>query len=331
MKLWSGTEDFRRKSMLLGPVFLGFLILLSPWLGEIPRQARMIPFLVSLVFLGLPHGAMDHLVPSRLSEISMKRGALDVSLLYLFLGGLYGLVWFMFPVASLAAFVIITWLHWGDGDVYAVKKLWPGDVYTDRFTVAASGLLRGGIPMLIPLVAYPDLYVGFLESVQSLFMSSAGGFSVLYSESLRLAVLVLVVTLALIHFLYIYVASGRIPAYRISEISVLVVFFLVLPPVFAVGIYFCLWHSVRHLCRLSLLPGSSRQALEKGEHRAYLYSILRDTAPLTAVSILLLTFVTFSLQGIDLQGFVALYLVFISVLTLPHTALVLWMDKSQYG
>jgi Brp/Blh family beta-carotene 15,15'-monooxygenase len=331
MKLWSGAEDFRRKSMLIGPFFLGLLILLSPWLGEISIQARIIPFLVSLVFLGLPHGAMDHLVPSRLSDISRKRGVLDVSLLYLFLGGLYSFLWFVFPVASLAGFVIITWLHWGDGDVYAVKKLWPGDVYTDRFTAAASGLLRGGIPMLIPLVAYPDLYVGFLESVQSLFISSTGGFSVLYSESLRLAVLVFVIILALIHFIYIYVASGRVPVYRISEISVLVVFFLVLPPVFAAGIYFCLWHSVRHLCRLSLLPGPSRHSVEKGDHRAYISSILRDTAPLTALSILLLAFVTFSLQKIDLQSFIALYLVLISVLTLPHAVLVLWMDRVQFG
>lgn len=43
------------------------------------------------------------------------------------------------------------------------------------------------------------------------------------------------------------------------EIVLLAAFFALVPPVLAVGLYFCLWHSVRHVGRLMLLDPTSLQ------------------------------------------------------------------------
>jgi Brp/Blh family beta-carotene 15,15'-monooxygenase len=78
-----------------------------------------------------------------------------VGLLYLVLGGLYLALWFAAPVAAFALFVALTWFHWGGGDLHALSALsrqgWVSHGQTRR---ALTLLVRGGLPMLVPLLAF---------------------------------------------------------------------------------------------------------------------------------------------------------------------------------
>jgi Brp/Blh family beta-carotene 15,15'-monooxygenase len=119
-----------------------------------------------------------------------------------------------------------------------------------------------------------------------------------------------------------------------GELALLWVFFATLSPVLAVGLYFTLWHALRHIARLLLVDPTSRPALATGDAADALGRFARDAAPLTAVSLLLFVGLAFvvpdspSLAG-DLDGLLALYLVGIAVLTLPHVVVVTWMDRVQ--
>ena len=113
------------------------------------------------------------------------------------------------------------------------------------------------------------------------------------------------------------------------ETVLLAAYFAFVPPLPAVGLYFCLWHSARFVARLMLLDGAS--PLREGRLVPALAYFFRDAAPLTAVALGLLVALYFAVPGAGngAAALLALYLVLISTLTLPHVAIVLWMDRKE--
>jgi Brp/Blh family beta-carotene 15,15'-monooxygenase len=116
-----------------------------------------------------------------------------------------------------------------------------------------------------------------------------------------------------------------------GEVALLWTFFALVPPILAVGVYFCAWHALRHVARLLLSTDAAAAALAAGDTRAALGRFARDAAPLTAAS--LAVFALLAVLVPEAPGsrteFLGLYLVGIAVLTLPHVAVVTWMDLRQ--
>jgi Brp/Blh family beta-carotene 15,15'-monooxygenase len=114
-----------------------------------------------------------------------------------------------------------------------------------------------------------------------------------------------------------------------AETGLLWLYFLVVPPLVAVGVYFCVWHSLRHAVRLVGIDERARGALLDRGPLAALAHTGRDAAPLTAVSLLLLVGLG-AVAGLgSIPDLAALYLVFVAVLTLPHVVVVSWMDRAE--
>ena len=98
------------------PVWGGFvgLVLLTAAAGALldpPMQYA--PLLATALVLGVPHGAVDYLVPARLGDASPAASVGLVGGGYLLLGGGYALLWFAAPVVAAGLFVALTWVHWG--------------------------------------------------------------------------------------------------------------------------------------------------------------------------------------------------------------------------
>ena len=98
-----------------------------------------------------------------------------------------------------------------------------------------------------------------------------------------------------------------------------------MPPVLAVGLYFTLWHSVRHVVRLELTDPVGAGELERGHVLAPFGRFLRQAWPVTAVAVALLVAVGVTLGSAGL----GVYLFLLAVLTTPHAAVVTWMDRRQ--
>lgn len=332
-----------RRTLLRGVVFPSWVALMAVALVfaaglEIPERlgwVQYVPFAASLVFFGLPHGATDHLVPGRLTGRGVGPGSVAaVVAMYLVLGGAYLALWTVAPLLSFALFIVITWFHWGQGDLHSSQTL----LGVSRLPVVAGLILRGGLPMLLPLLASPEVYAGVGESLVGLF---GGDYLEPLPTGLPLALRLCgglgLLALILLHLGGVYRRTGSRAslAAEAGEVALLAAYFATVPPILAVGLYFCLWHSPRHIARLMLLDLPSADSLRMGELVPALRRFVRDAAPLTLAALGLLAalylYVPDGPGGAD--GLLAGYLVLISTLTLPHVVLVTWMDLRQglYG
>jgi Brp/Blh family beta-carotene 15,15'-monooxygenase len=324
------------------PLWVVLAVVAVPFLLglELPLWAQYVPLVASGLVFGIPHGAVDHLVPARVAGGSAIRSALGVGVLYLLVGGGYLLAWFLAPVAAAVAFVLLTWFHWGQGDVYLLSAATGGRYPRSTAHRASTLLVRGAMPMAVPLVAFPDQYRRVVANLVGLFGGDTAAIAVAFRPATGLALGVLVgglVAATLLRGAFVRTGDGielaLDDAFRVdaTETVLLVGFFLVVPPVLAVGLYFCLWHSVRHVVRLLAVDPVGATALRERQFGRALRRFGRDAAPLTAVALALLA-VVYPLVPRAPTGVgdgVALYLVLIAGLTLPHVVVVTWMDHRQ--
>ena len=69
---------------------------------EIPLEVQLVPFAVSILVFGLPHGALDHLVPARLrGDGRVLRSVAVVVALYAVLGVATAALWLVAPLAGM--------------------------------------------------------------------------------------------------------------------------------------------------------------------------------------------------------------------------------------
>ena len=336
---WSRKTVLGRLTMTAPLAVIALVIPFGLAIGELPRTVEFAPFVVSVLLFGLPHGAVDHLVPLRLGEASLRRSLLVVTAVYLVLGGIYLAVWLISPAVALVAFILITWFHWGQGDVFALRAFGDGTHIKTRSDRWLGVAVRGGLPMLVPLLAQPAAYREVVEGIIGLFNpAAAAALAPVFQVETRLWLGAGFGLLCLGSLIWTgrHVYNGEAGVAGVGwdavEIGVLWLFFWTVPPVFAVGLYFALWHAVRHIGRLAIIDALSRQALSVGGWTTALKRFYRDAMPLTIVTLGLFAalYVAMPTDG-SLEALLWVYLVGIAVVTLPHVAIVTWMDHKQYA
>ncbi len=303
---------------------------------DVPGWVQYLPFAASLLIFGLPHGAIDHLVPARLAGRDADlQVVLAVVLLYLALSGLCLALWSVAPAAAFVLFVCVTVFHWGAGDLHALLYSGPDELGGMGSTSRALLLvLRGCLPMLVPLLFFPDAYRGVASAAAGLFGADAAALSWAFSPAFRIAVGAALASVAALFFLR---AAGDLPRKRRALLLValetfsLFAFFAVVPPVLAVGLYFALWHAPRHVARLVLLDPAGASHLGAGRPVRALARFGREAAPLTVLALALLVALLLAVPRMSGNpgSLLALYLVLISALTLPHAVIVTLMDARQ--
>ena len=306
------------------PVWGGFagLILVTAAAGAVlDPPLQYAPLLATVLVLGVPHGAVDYLVPARLGDVSLAASVGLVGGAYLLLGGGYALLWFAAPVVAAGLFVALTWVHWGQGDVHTLSRVLDAEHLMHPAIRAGTLLVRGGLPMVLPLVAFPERYLTVVEAWVVPFGGEVTA-EWLYAPGPRLVGGVAFGGLAVAVLVAGYRRAGATGAWRVdaAETALLAVVFATVPPVVAVGAYFAVWHSLRHVGRVVALDGGATTTT------GGLARFARQAAPPTALALLL--FVAFGrlIPARTPSAVAGLALVFVAILTLPHVTVVTWMD-----
>jgi Brp/Blh family beta-carotene 15,15'-monooxygenase len=238
---------------------------------------------------------------------------------------------------AFAVFIAMTWFHWGQGDLHTLLTLSQTQYLDSKSRRAMTLFIRGGFPMLVPFLAFPAMYQAEVQHLIQLFDQTAiyqleWAFTPAFQWSLGgLFAGVVLISLGLN---FQSVRSGRdLSAWNIDAIEclLLAIYFVTVPPVLAIGVYFCLWHATRHIARLMLIDPDAAQALRTQRLHAALVRFFRDAWPMTSGALLILGGLFYIIPDATatLRDSVAIYLALIAALTFPHIVTVSWMDWKQ--
>lgn len=294
---------------------LGGLLALSPLvdasgLGDAPA------LLIAGLLLGLPHGAVDHLVPAWLSARARPLPArLTLLVAYPAVAGV-GLVAFRAaPELALLGFLVVSVVHFGLADeAFHAER----DRRPTRAGVTAV-LAYGGPPVIVPLALWRDQVDPLLTAV------APGAPALLTAEIRGLALVTLGYAVGVTALREI--RAGR-PRDAVAPV-LLTALFGTVPPALAVGAYFALWHSCRHVARLLRHDPRNAADLRAGRVGPPLRRFAGQAAAPTVLAVAaLVTLIAW--PGHRADPLPATFAV-LAALTLPHAVLVAWTDRHRPG
>ncbi len=283
----------------------------------------LIPFAASALLFGLPHGALDHLVCAKIFCPSKRPRWTCWGLIigaYLGLSAVGLILWLGTPEWAFAAFIGLTWYHWGQGELEAAHRLRP-DLLGNAWHRATYLLWRGSQPMLLPLAAQPDVYSQVAEACMMLFGRPD---SVLPGIIRQFGPLALVAGFGL--WLVEKAAAPRQVRWHRLKLMLdllLSALFLLGHPIFTVGIYFLCWHAPLHMERLRHFLADPHPLSWVG-----VFGLATPLTILTLLAILGIGFFAASLEVVE-SKWLALYLVSLSCLTWPHAIVVTLQDTKD--
>ncbi len=285
-------------------------LLFSQWLGADSLGWQLV-LATAALGIGIPHGAMDHLVT--LPKSAPIRMAIFV-IIYV-------------AIALLAIFAILRWNVWGfifvvlmsathfgigDAAFLSEKDALDGSSRIPAwFYAPAAGLL----PVAIPLVNSRS--TDALEKVNPALINWHSGFT----TEILMAVAV-VTTLCLLALL-------QRKRYRDAlDILLLAALASFAPPLVAFAVYFGCWHAMRHTARLtSLLPNSESAYLRGRPGQAFVAAVIPGLPALVGTLIFVVILAGFSQQDLS-DKFLWLTLVTIWALTVPHMIVTARLDRA---
>ena len=261
--------------------------------------------------VGIPHGALDHLVTLPKSSAKKMAGFITVYVAVAVIAVISLLTW---NVAGFIFVVAMSAVHFGIGDAAFISEMDRRSFDSKkfpRFSYAAAG---GALPVVIPLVS--EKSSAALERVNPVLVNWHQG---LNDELLLLTLAIFVI--ALLHLLQKRRISDAI------DLSLLYFLALTAPPLVAFAVYFGCWHAMRHTARLTLVLPRSQKAYEEGRSTGAFLSAIWPGVP-ALVGTFIVAGIVIALRGGSVSDqFLWITLVIVWALTVPHMAVTARLDR----
>ena len=293
-------------------VILGILLslLFSDLLGEGSMGWQVVIAVIALA-IGIPHGALDHLVT--LPKTEPKKMAIFI-IVYVAVAVVAVIGILQFNTIGFIIVLFMSAIHFGIGDAAFISEI-------DRRTAPERKLNRwfyipaaGFIPVFIPLVNSASTQA--LASVNPALINWHQGYD---SEIL----------LAVTSFTMVSIAvMGFTKRYREAfDLILLLLLAHLAPPLIAFAVYFGCWHAMRHTARLTLSLPKCTESLNQGLNRKAFSS-----AVIPGLPALIGTFIVagiLALSGRDFSDeFFWMALVVVWALTVPHMVVTAKLDRA---
>lgn len=260
------------------------------------------------IIVGVPHGAMDHLVPGLASRRwqEPRRLALVVAV-HVVIAAAASLATLRAPDLSFATFLVVSALHFGWAETtFAAER--SGRAVPRLRDGWWSTLAHGSVVVVLPLWSAEGR-----SAMQPLLPGLVDWVSAVPTQWATTTV-VLMCAASAVHL----ASRGRV--LEAAELLAVLALFLFVPIFAAFGVYFGLWHALRHTARLMV-------ALAAGQPiRLQLGAFLRAAAlPTTAAFIVLAVLFAYrSDVGVVMTGVSVLL-----ALTFPHVVVVAVLDHHR--
>ena len=261
--------------------------------------------------VGIPHGALDHLVTLPRTKTTTM---VFFIIIYVAIAAISVLAILRFNTAGFIVVVVMSATHFGIGDAAFLSEMDRRSAPDKKLPRAAYAVASGFVPVLIPLVNNSSSDA--LQKVNPALINWHGGFD---SQLLIAAIAV-----GIASFLVLLIKGRKREA---IDIALLLILSLVAPPLIAFAVYFGCWHAMRHTARLTLVLQSSQGAYLAGNVRkSFAVAVLPGVPALVG---------TFAIAGILAvagqefnNDFFWMALVVVWALTVPHMMVTARLDRA---
>ena len=306
-RLFNATRSY---SQLLVGVAVILSLFFTAFLGSDNLNWQISLAVIALI-IGIPHGALDHLVT--LPKDKPAKMALFV-IIYVLIA--VAAVWaiLQWNVLGFQLVVIMSAAHFGIGDAAFIaesERLNNGvsKSLTDRLIYA---LPAGLLPVFVPLTS--DLTNSALAEVNPQLINWAGS----NSNLIHLLVLLIAASSLFVLVLKRHDKSAM-------DLALLAALSILTPPLVAFAIYFGLWHALRHTARLTLNLSKSEIAYQDNQpKRAFINAVLPGIPALIGTFIVA---AVLAATNPDNSRLLWSILVVIWALTVPHMMVTAKLDK----
>lgn len=270
--------------------------------------------LIAGLVAGLPHGAVDHLVPRWWLGARAPWMLLVVSVYAATAAASY-LAFRTWPVAAVALFLAVSAWHFASGET-GFADLRAGRALAGRRLRAVGHVVA---VLALPVLLHPDGVLPLLRVVVDAPVELPPG------SGTAVAVAAVVGLLVVTGVFATDLSRGR--RAEAVDLGLLVLLAVLVHPLAAFGVYFGAWHSVRHLARTLVDDPGNARLLADGRLGAALRRFAVSAALPTLASLLLVGALVVAADG--WRGFASEYLALLAGLTVPHLVTVAWADRRR--
>ena len=298
-----------------------------------PVSVRAAIYLVGMVGLNLPHGAVENWL-NLVGRPRVRTAGYAAA----FLAGVaaFAAVLLAWPVAGVLLAMAIATAKAGSGDLAVMAQVRGAAHLRGPVHRLLAGVTRGGAVMALPLTLHPGAFDAFAGIMVATVDPAAMGSMGATLAALRPWLGIVWAGAALAHLgLGVVSAWHDTEARRpwgvdVLETAVLAALFAAAPPLIAVGVYFPLWYSARQTARaLAAAPDAGARRSRARRTRGAWLGLIGLLAGTLATAALLAAVLPHALpSGQWLADGVALWTLIISAVALPHVVLAGWLDRA---
>ncbi|MFO7799021.1 Brp/Blh family beta-carotene 15,15'-dioxygenase [Rhodohalobacter sp.] len=289
--------QLNRLAVTTSLVLIGIALCLPDFLNQLTLPI----LLLSVFIIGIPHGAIDHIMATEL--YGLKNSLKDHLLFYasyLFIMLIIAVLWIYAPVAGMTLFLLISIYHFGQADM---EDFLNSSAPSYLWYILRGVLIIGLIVFSSPTTTYPIISEAMRMDLMAFedFMPDAS-----------LSVLILLSLYAAFTLWGIFKKHFKQNLRFVADSTLLAGLIIITGPLIGFAVYFALWHSIGHVNEMKEFFESKRKSLSFVE-------FYKKATPFTLVSLFGLLMLYGINQFLQLEGeFITLMFILISVLTLPH-------------
>ena len=301
-RIYQGAGQFSRVTAAVAVLLFAGLQIVNI---EISIGAQVVLAVIALA-IGIPHGAIDHLITIPRDSTGRFIAFIAVYTLIAIVAALAIAQW---NLVGFQLVVLMSALHFGFGDsAYSNETRAAAEKSGySSFVLASYAIPAGFLPVVLPLTDKRTLDV--LQELNPTLINWAGTFT----ELLRNLTLVI----AIVSILLLITTRNNSLAF---DLVLLLALSLFAPPLVAFAVYFGFWHAIRHTARLvPKLPSAMQKVSTGNTFASFFAAVIPGLYAILGIFLLGIFFVARGTSELS-SDFLWVILVIIWALTVPHMA-----------